>query len=90
METQNVEIFKGDWQDVITLGSLTLEENKTYTVSITGSNYSQVCIASTKPASDFIGHPVAEETSFNFTYEGDSIWVKLSPLSATKATVVIS
>ena len=45
MATQNVEIFKGDWQDVITLGSLTLEENKPYTISITGSNYSQVCIA---------------------------------------------
>lgn len=49
MATQNIEIQKGDWQDVITLGSLTLEENKTYTIGIRGSKYSEVYIGDNTP-----------------------------------------
>lgn len=91
MATQNIEIQKGDWQDVITLGSLTLTEGNYYTINIYANGESQVAIADIKPADDFIGHPTSSIINFGFTYKsGDIIWVKLNELAADTAIVVLT
>ena len=91
MTTENIEIQKGDWQDVITLGSLTLTDGTAYTITVLANGTSQVCLADTKPADDFEGHPTNARTNFIFTYHtGDVIWVKLNEISAETAIVVLT
>lgn len=90
MTTQNIEIQKGNWQDVITLGSLTLEQDKTYTIGIRGSKYGEVYIGDDTPENTAKGHLVFEETNFNFIYTGEKIWCKLGITNSQTATIVIS
>ena len=91
MATQNIEIQKGDWQDVITLGSLTLTDGQLYTINIHANGENQVAIASTKPTDDFVGHPTSSTINFGFTYiSGNVIWVKLNELAADTAIVVLT
>ena len=90
MATQNIEITEGGWQDLTTLGELTLTENQQYTLAIYSNGLNEVCIADSKPADDFKGHPVNNGENFGFTYTGEDIWVKLSKLRPNIATVVIS
>lgn len=91
MATENIEIQKGDWQDIITLSSLTLTEGDYYTINVYANGESQVVIADTKPADNFRGHPTSSTINFGFTYKsGDVIWVKLNELAADTAIVVIS
>lgn len=91
MATQNIEITQKDWQDIITVGSLSLTDSQTYTVAIRGNNNNEIAIAAAEPADGFMGHPVGEDVNFNFTYKsGDKIWVKCLPLQAGKAIVVLS
>ena len=91
METQNIEIQKGDWQDIITLGSLTLTDGDYYTISVIANGESEVCIASTKPADGFKGHPTNAKINFGFYYKTDDVvWIKLNPMAADTAIVVIS
>ena len=91
MATVNIEIQKGDWQDLITEGSLSLEDGTNYTVTVLANGESEVCIADTKPADDFVGHPTNAKINFNFTYHTDDvIWVRLNPMAADTAIVVFS
>ena len=91
MATQNIEIQKGDWQDIITLGSLTLTDSNTYTITVLANGESEVCIADSKPIDGFKGHPTNAKINFNFTYKTDDvIWVKLNPIAADSAIVVLS
>lgn len=91
MATQNIEIAKGDWQDIITEGSLTLVDGTAYTITVLANGTSQVCLADTKPADDFEGHPTNARTSFIFTYHtGDVIWIKLQEIAADTAIVVLT
>ena len=91
MATENIEIQKGDWQDVITLGGLTLTDGTAYTVTVLANGTSQVCLADAKPGDDFEGHPADARTNFIFTYHtGDVIWVKLNEISAETAIVVLT
>lgn len=91
MATQNIEIQKGDWQDVITLGGLTLVDGQLYTINVHANGESQVAIADTKPADDFIGHPTSSTINFGFTYKtGNIIWVKLNELAADTAIVILT
>lgn len=90
MATQNIEITKGGWQNLITLGGLTLTQGNTYTVTVRGNGTNQVCVADSKPEETFLGHPVSQDVNFSFTYNGEDIWVKLSPNRANISTVVIS
>ena len=91
MATQNIEIAKGDWQDIITEGSLTLTDGTAYTITVLAHGTSQVCLADTKPDDDFEGHPIDARTNFIFTYHtGDVIWIKLQDVAANTATVVLT
>lgn len=91
MATENIEIQKGDWQDVLTLGSLTLTEGDYYTINVYANGESQVAIADTKPSDEFRGHPTSAKINFGFTYKsGDVIWVKLNELAADTAIVVLT
>ena len=91
MATQNIEIEKGDWQDIITIGSLELTNNQLYTMNVKANGESQVAIADSKPADDFEGHPTNAKINFNFEYKsGDVIWVKLNEIAADTAIVVLT
>lgn len=91
MATQNIEIQKGDWQDIITEGDLTLTDGSTYTMTVLANGESQIAISDTKPTDGFVGHPTSAKINFGFTYKtGDVIWVKLNELAADTAIVVIS
>lgn len=90
MATKNIEIEKGDWQDLITLGELTLEANKPYAISIIGSKYSEVCLDNSEPADDTKGHPIVEGTNLTFVYDNEKIWIKLGETDSQTAIVVIS
>lgn len=80
MATQNITIENGGWQDLITLGSLSLTNDENYTVAIRGTFGGEVCIASSKPADGFFGHTVKSDENFGFKYvTGDKIWVKTTP-----------
>lgn len=91
MATENIEIAKGDWVDIITEGSLTLTDSQYYTINVYANGESQIAIADTKPSDDFIGHPTTARINFGFTYKtGDVIWVKLNELAADTAIVVLT
>ena len=91
MATSNVTIDNDGWQDIITKGSLTLTDGDVYTITVLANGESEVCIADSKPADDFKGHPVKANINFGFTYHtGDAIWVRLNAMAADEATVVIS
>ena len=90
MATQNVVVEKGGWQDVLTIGSLTLTENDAYTISVKASGENEVCISDTTPYESLEGHPVTRKDNFTFTYKGEGIWVRLNPMAETTAKVVIS
>lgn len=91
MTTKNIQITTSGWQDLITLGSLSLTDGQSYTLTIESNGDNQVCIASTEPEESFKGHPVRNSVNFNFTFKtGDKIWVKLSNLRPNVATVIIS
>jgi len=91
MATQNIEIQKGDWQDIITLGSLTLTDGNTYCINVKANGESNVAIANSKPSDDFVGHPTTAKINFNFTYHtGDVVWIKLNEIAADTAIVVLS
>ncbi|MBQ2175411.1 MAG: hypothetical protein II453_10190 [Alphaproteobacteria bacterium] len=91
MATENIEIAKGDWVDIITEGSLTLTDSQYYTINVYANGESQIAIADTKPSDGFIGHPTTARINFGFTYKtGDVIWVKLNELAADTAIVVLT
>ena len=91
MATENITIEKGDWQDIITLGSLTLTDGNYYSICVKANGESQVCLADTKPGENFEGHPTTAKINFGFTYKtGDVIWVKLNEIAADTAIVVFS
>ena len=90
MATKNIQITEGGWQDLITLGSLSLSNGTTYSVAIRGNGTSEVVLASSKPDNSFMGHPVSADVNFSFTYAGEKIWVKLSPVRSSVTTVVFS
>lgn len=91
MTTVNIEIEKGDWQDINTLGSLSLTDGNTYCINVNANGESQVAIVDSKPNDDFVGHPTTAKINFNFTYHtGDTIWVKLNEIAADTAIVVLS
>ncbi len=88
MATVEVEITQGGWQDLITLGSLSLTENEYYTLTILSNGTSHVAIGDSEP--EVTGHPVKEDENFGFTYKGEKVWVKLSNLRPNVAKVEIS
>lgn len=91
MATENIEIAKGDWQDIITEGSLTLTNGQYYTITVYANGESQVAISDTKPADGFMGHPTNAKINFGFTYKsGDVVWVKLNELAADTAIVILT
>ena len=90
MATVNIEIQKGGWLNLETVGSLTLTNNQVYSMCFRGNNQNEVAIAESEPAAGFMGHPVGEDINFTFTYTGDSVWVKCEPLQAGKAIVVLT
>ena len=90
MATQNIEITQGGWQDLETLGGLTLTNGNNYTLTILSNGMNEVCISDTTPSATFKGHPVDNSENFGFTYSGEKIWVKLSTLRPNVAYVVFS
>ena len=90
MKTKNVIVTSAGWQDVETLGSLTFENNSTYSVSIIGNSRCEVCLSDTTPANTLKGHPLKADDSFTFTYSGYGLWVKKSGFDNTSITVVVS
>ena len=90
MTTKNITVTESGWQNIVTLGDLTLTQNNTYTVTVRGNGTNQVCLADSEPEETFLGHPVSQDVNFSFTYTGEDIWVKLSPNRANISTVVIS
>lgn len=91
MTTENIEIAKGDWEDIISEGSLTLTNGQLYCINVKANGDSQIAIASSKPVAGFEGHPTTAKINFNFTFHtGDKIWVKLSELAADTAIVVLT
>lgn len=91
MATENIEIAKGDWVDIISTGSLTLTNGNVYTINVQANGESQIAIAGSKPAAGFVGHPTNARINFGFTFHtGDKIWVKLSELAADTAIVVLT
>ena len=90
METENIKITEPGWQDVATVGGVTLTNGDTYTITLIGNVGGEVCIATSTPDDGFKGHPVSENVNFSFTYvTGEKIWVKVSP-QLGNAIVVIS
>lgn len=90
MATANVTVEKGSWQDVLTLGSLTLTQNQSYSISVLASGVNEVCISDTLPDESLEGHPVTKKDNFGFTYTGEGIWIRLNPMAESTAIVVIS
>ena len=90
MATKNIEITQNGWQDLITLGDLSLTNNNVYTLTIYSNGENQVCLSDTLPEANFKGHPVKNSEKFGFTYMGEKIWIKLSPIRPNIATVVFS
>lgn len=90
MATENITVTAGGWQNLSTLGSLTLTENQYYTVTIYCPGENEVCLATTEPETTFKGHKALDGENFGFTYTGEDIWVKLSRVRPNTVTVVIS
>ena len=91
MATVNVVIENGGWQDLETLGSLTLENGKTYSVAFYHSDDNEVAIADSQPSESLRGNPVRERQNFNFTYtSGDKIWVKVGAVRLGSVLVVLT
>lgn len=91
MATQNIEIEKGEWQNIITLGELTLTNGQTYKISVLANGESQICIADNKPEDSFVGHPLDSKSIFEYTYATDDvIWIKLNSMASAKAIVVLT
>lgn len=91
MATVNIEIENGEWQDIITLGELTLTNGQTYKISVSANGESQICIADNKPEDSFVGHPLDSKSIFEYTYATDDvIWVKLNSIASAKAIVVLT
>lgn len=86
MATQNIEITEQGWQDLATLGSITFTQGQEYTITVRGASACEVALASSKPASYFLGHIAKADENFNFTYNGDNVWVKCR----VPVTVVLS
>ena len=86
MATQNITVTESGWQDLETLGSLSLTSGNTYTITACGGGIYEVALADSMPAEDFQGHPVQTGTNFNFVYNNEKIWVK----GYYPATIVIS
>ena len=91
MATQNITIENGGWQDLITLGSLSLTNSQSYAIAIFDADDNEVCLADSKPDTSFRGNPLRERQNFTFTYTtGDKIWVKLGAVRLGAATVVLT
>ncbi len=90
MATKDITVTKGSWNDLVTLGSLSLTQGDTYTLSVLASGISEVCIADSAPENTFRGHELLEHHGFTFTYNNEKIWVKLNPLAEDTALAVIS
>lgn len=91
MTTVNITVEKGDWQNIISLGSLELTEGNSYTLTVLANGESEVCIADTKPNDTFKGHPTNAKTNFTFGYKaGDIVWVRLNAIAGDTGIVVFS
>lgn len=91
MATQNIQITEGGWQDLITLGNLSLSDGDYHTITFLSNGENQVCLSASEPEETLKGHPVQNSVNFGFTYHtGDKIWVKLSNLRPNTAKVVFS
>ena len=87
MATQNITITNKGYQDLETVGDITLTANSTYTISARGAGVCEVVIADTQPTNNFLGHIAKADENFGFTYTGETIWVKCDFLPTT---IVIS
>ena len=76
METKNIELTVQGWQDLITLGNLTLTDGDTYTIAPCGGGIYEVALANNIPEDNFHGHPVQSGTNFNFVYNNENIWIR--------------
>ena len=86
MATQNIEITQRGWQDLESLGEVTLTEDQVYAMTVRGGSACEVAIADSKPEESFMGHIAKADETFNFTYKGDTVWVKCGE----NATVVLT
>ena len=82
MATENIEINSKTW----TLLDADFIQSQVYTISARGAGAIEVAIASSKPDETFLGHIAKADENFNFTYNGDDVWVKCG----NAVTVVIS
>jgi len=82
MATQNVRITSRIWTQLN--GSFT--QGQVYTITARGAGVCEVALASTKPEETFLGHLANADENFNFTYDGDNVWVRCG----SPVTVVIS
>lgn len=91
MATVNVLISQGGWQDLITLGSLSLTNNQPYSIAFYESDDNEVAIADSKPDDSLRGNPVRERQNFTFTYTtGAKIWVKAGAVRLGPALVALT
>lgn len=90
MATKNITISNDGWQDLETLGELSLVANDSYTIEVKDNGECEVCIATSQPQNTFRGHTVKENISFTFTYKSEGVWIKPSPFIGSDITVVIS
>ena len=82
MATENIEITSKTWTQL----NAEFTQGNAYTIACRGAGACEVALASSKPAETFLGHTVKADENFNFTYNGDDVWVKCG----NPVTVVIS
>ena len=90
MATENIEITQTGWQNLETVGGITLTNNQVYCICFRGNNENEIAVSDSTPAESLMGHPVGENVNFNFTYTGSDVWVKCQPLQAGKAYVILT
>lgn len=82
MATENIEITSKTWTQL----NAEFTQGNVYTIACRGAGACEVALASSKPSETFLGHIAKADENFNFTYNGDDVWVRCG----TPVTVVIS
>ena len=76
MDTQNIKITNQGWQNLATVGGISFTTNGTYAITARGAGVCELVISSTEPETNFLGHIINADESFNFTFTSGALWLK--------------
>ena len=82
MATENIVITSNTWVQL----DADFTQGQTYTIAARGAGACEIALASSKPEETLLGHIAKADENFNFTYNGDDVWVKCG----NPVTIVIS